>query len=138
MAVWLCGTRAAFLSARRCAVDRGRRAARGSPHFRRWRRHGGRRGAGLRRAGGPGRRLAAAQRPVPQQGRGAAGVAGRGRAAGFRRAALRPLPAAPRLPAAAVRSAARPPRRLPPHSLRLRLPRRRLLPSAGPGGAALR
>lgn len=108
----------------------------GGGRFRR--QHGGRRGAGLRGAGGrAGRRLAAAQPLLPQQGRGAPGVAGRGRAAGPRRPALRPLPAALRFPAPAVRAAARPPRRLPPHPLRLRLPRRRLLPPAGPAGAPL-
>ncbi|XP_048699894.2 programmed cell death protein 2 isoform X2 [Caretta caretta] len=91
------------------------------------------RGAGVRGGGGP---VAPAQRPVPQQGGGAAGVAGRVRAAGPRRAALRALRAALRLPAAALRAAPRPPRRLPPRPLRVLLPRARLLPARGPGPAA--
>lgn len=107
-----------------------------APPFRR--QHGGRRGAGLRGGGGAGRCLAVAQRLLPQQGRGSAGVVGRSRVAGPRRPSLRPLSAALRLPSPTLRAAARPPRRLPPYPLRLRLPRRRLLPPAGPAGAALR
>ncbi|XP_053878991.1 programmed cell death protein 2 isoform X3 [Malaclemys terrapin pileata] len=95
--------------------------------------HGVARGAGVRGGGGP---VAPEQRPVPQQGGGAAGVAGRVRAAGPRRAALRTVRAALRLPAAALRAAPRPPRRLPPRPLRVLLPRARLLPARGPGAAA--
>ena len=66
--------------------------------------------------------MAAAQRAVPQQGGRPAGVAGRSRAAGARRAGLRAVRPPTGLPAAAVRAAPGPRRRLPPRSLPFLLP----------------